>query len=276
MSNEQDLALKLETLESLPADKALSPTIPVHICVQEAEDLASWCVDDREQLEAIGLDWTVVDDIPIRAGALREQETIWLMAVSRDNEDAARWAAESGKAADLRTVLLHKFRFAFRNDEELMSKLRTIDKGLKQTNLIQGLNHLCYLGRNNPELLEALKIETALLDEATRYSDVLATFLADARKAKEKIEVKRVLRDKAYYHLKEGVDTVRGYGHYLFWRRKDRLKGYTCAYMRNKRKAADNDTNDIDDSDAGGVTEPEFAQAVLEAGAPDIAAESTK
>jgi len=42
------------------------------------------------------------------------------------------------------------------------------------------------------------------------------------------------LRNKAYYHLKEAVDKLRKAGQYAFWQDKERLKGYSSAFIRNK------------------------------------------
>ena len=43
--------------------------------IQEAENLHAWCRQDKEALSAAGLDWIQVDDLPVRAGALREAES---------------------------------------------------------------------------------------------------------------------------------------------------------------------------------------------------------
>ena len=42
------------------------PNMPVGEAVQEAENLHAWCKDDKTTL-----DWALVDDLPLRAGACR-------------------------------------------------------------------------------------------------------------------------------------------------------------------------------------------------------------
>jgi len=63
----QNLAAKLSTLETITTDAIKHPTIPVQIYVQEAEDLFNWCQIDKGALTAAGLDWQLVEDLPVRA-----------------------------------------------------------------------------------------------------------------------------------------------------------------------------------------------------------------
>ena len=46
--------------------------MPVDVYLQEAENLYHWCQDDEAQLTGAGLAWNLVQEIPVRAGALRE------------------------------------------------------------------------------------------------------------------------------------------------------------------------------------------------------------
>ena len=44
----------------------------------------------------------------------------------------------------------------------------------------------------------------------------------------------KVMRDKAYTHLKEAVDEIRSCGKYVFWWDENRLKGYGSRYFKNR------------------------------------------
>jgi hypothetical protein len=71
MSNVEDYNMKIEVIKTITDDQIKLPnSIPIGIYIQEAEDLYRWCQDDKEELTAKGLDWTVVEDLPIRCGAL--------------------------------------------------------------------------------------------------------------------------------------------------------------------------------------------------------------
>ncbi|MCP4221356.1 MAG: hypothetical protein GY765_42415 [bacterium] len=270
MGNESDYNLKLEELKTIPSHKAKSPTVPVGICIEEAEYLATWSERDREPLEAAGLSWPLVEDIPIRSGALRQAQSLWFTAVNEDNPDTELWAAGSKEASDFRTVLKHKLSFAFRNNPQLMARIRVVNKGHRQSDLLQALNDLCAMGRKHQELLTAVNIDLALLDRATQYSDELTKALSISQSRKDEATELRILRDKAYLHLKEAVDEVRGYGRYLFWRTPERYMGYISKYYRNSKPAAGGV------EPAGDGVEPELETAAVEAVAPAPIAETVK
>jgi hypothetical protein len=66
MSYIEDYNRKIEVLKAIPDDQIKSPkNIPLGIYTQEAEYLEKWCQDDKEELTAKGLDWAVVEDLPI-------------------------------------------------------------------------------------------------------------------------------------------------------------------------------------------------------------------
>jgi hypothetical protein len=73
MSNVEEYNTKLEVITAIPDDQIKTPNqIPVGIYIQEAEDLYKWCLPHKDELTVKGLDWTVVEDLPIRCGALSE------------------------------------------------------------------------------------------------------------------------------------------------------------------------------------------------------------
>jgi len=77
MSNQEDYQAKLATITAIAAEEVKSPTIPIDVYLQEAENLYHWSQDDQAQLTGAGLDWTLVEDLPTRAGALREAQSLW-------------------------------------------------------------------------------------------------------------------------------------------------------------------------------------------------------
>ncbi|MCP4221584.1 MAG: hypothetical protein GY765_43570 [bacterium] len=265
MSNSEDLNLILIALEDIPSNSVSSPTVPVTACIQEAEDLAVWCVDDRVPLEAAGLDWGVAEEIPTRAGALRHAESLWSMAIREDDEDAAQWVEESAKAIDYRAVLLHRLRFAFSDHPKLLVKLREVSRGNKQRELMQALSRLSVIGNNHLDLLAAVGITPSELEVADRYSDELAVRLAASKKSEKELTGKRLLRDRAYLYLKEGVDKVRKYGRFLFWRTPERLVGYVSEYFRQYRSGTQSTPADSEPNVDEGPPVVESLSAPVEA-----------
>ena len=69
MSNQENYLAKLTVIQAIPADQLKKMSMPIDAYIQEAENLYHWCQDDKADLTKVGLDWTLVDDLPVRAGA---------------------------------------------------------------------------------------------------------------------------------------------------------------------------------------------------------------
>jgi len=244
MSTNEDYLAKLDLIKAIAVDDVKSPAgVPVDAYLQEAENLFHWADDDRTDLEPIGLDWTLVDDIPIRCGALREAESIWnKMRFTRKDAEQA-WKVQSPEAYELRNELLHQMRFAFRNDDNLMRKVNDIAEGGSHADMLQDLNDLSVLGKANPLLLTAIAFDLTLLDLAAQKADDLANLLGVVTGDRLQFDETRMIRDQAYTHLKAAVDEIRKFGQFVFYRDESRKRGYVSNYLRSKRakskKAAD-------------------------------------
>ncbi len=237
-----EFELKKEVIEAIENETVKYPNIPVDAALQESEDLTVWCQQDKELLVKSGLDWGLVEDLPIRTGACRYIQSEWQKEY-RSIEDAQReWAEKSPTAFKLRDELLHHFKFAFHNRPDLLSRVKNIAEGGTNADMIQDLSDLSVLGKSNKDLFLNTLMETSQLDLAASTSDSLAVVLANSNGEKLKDNEKRILRDKAYAHMKEAVDEIRRCGQYVFWRDKIRYTGYTSRFIKRKNQKASNNT----------------------------------
>jgi hypothetical protein len=240
MANIDDYNAKIETISAIPDDKTLEPTMPVDTFLQEGENLSKWSLMDAEALATIAITIAVLNDLPVRAGALREAQSIWFKDRNSQLEAQREWAAASPEAFAMRDELLHTFRYAYRNDAALMSRVEEIAAGNTNADMIQDLNDLSLLGKNNTALLEAINFDLEKLDDAANASDELANILALANGDKSLQSESKSIRDKAYTHMKELVDQIRDAGKYLFWKNEKRYKGYVSQWWSdvNRDRAA--------------------------------------
>ena len=104
--------------------------------------------------------------------------------------------------------------------------------------MIQDLNDIAVLGKENIEPLQNINFDVALLDEAATTADTLSDLLAQATTDREENNIARVIRDQAFTYLKQAMDEVRNCGQYVFWRNEERLKGYSSRYFRKACPAA--------------------------------------
>ena len=256
MSTKEDYEAKFGIITAIPDDQIRTPdNIPVDVYVQEAENLYHWCQDDREVLTAKGLNWALVDDLPIRCGALREAESLWNKERFTREEAEKQWKEKSPLAYELRNTLLHHFRFAYRNDEVLLGRVKAIAEGNTNADMIQDLNDLSVLGQANLEPLVAINFDMSFLDQAAPTADEMATILAAATGDRIDTSESKKIRDQAYTHLKEVVDEVYNYGKYVFWQDDERLKGYRSHYLRRirTRSASTPEEQDVSEGQTPGT-----------------------
>jgi hypothetical protein len=236
-----DFDSKQAAIKAISNEDVKLPNMPVGEAVQEAENLATWCASDKAAITKAGLDWALVDDLPIRAGACRYVQSLWKRDSKTSAEAEKEWKAKSPAAYDLRDVLLHDFTFAFRNDPGLITKVQVIREGSSQADMLQDLSDLSVLGKANPDPLNAIGFDVKKLAQAATISDDLAAVLALANGEDGNEDNAKELRDKTYTYMKMAMDQIRSAGLYVFWRDEDRRKGYVSAYFRKKNNQRRND-----------------------------------
>ena len=92
--------------------------------------------------------------------------------------------------------------------------------------MAQDLNDLAVLRKENHDLLTAVGFKISKLNTAARRAGKMVCLLAEAICGKAEQNESKVIRDKAFTHLKELVDEVREVGKFVFWKDKTRHKGY--------------------------------------------------
>lgn len=236
MSNSKNYDALLAEAQALTKDKIKSPNMPVGIYAQESEDLYQWCKKDKEQLLAAGIPETHFEKVNVAAGALRYAQSVWAEDLKTRQEAEQRWADEAPDAFDLRDQMLHTFRYAYRHDEAIQPSIDAIAEGDSSADMIQDLSDLSVLGTKNPEQLQAINFDMTLLDRCATLSSEMADLRAMANGEKYGSNENLLIRNRMYTLLKSYVDDIRDCGKYLFWRNKDRLKGYSSAYGRKAAK----------------------------------------
>ena len=233
MSNKDDFAAKKAEAQAITGDDVQVPYMPVGVYAQEAEDLAHWAKGDKEQLIAVGLSEELLNEIPTRAGALREAQSRW-MEEMRDRDEAEReWNEKSPDAYEYRDDMLATMRYAFRNDESLLSKVSRIADGYGHADMIQDLNDAAVLMRENSELIKAIGKDETFWEKGAQFSDEMSDLRARANGEKYEDNHSKFLRDQMYTLLKQAVDEVKECGKYVFRKDENRLKGYYSRYNQN-------------------------------------------
>ncbi|NQU51573.1 MAG: hypothetical protein HQ522_03440 [Bacteroidetes bacterium] len=242
MSNIEDYNAKLETIKAIPVEEVKEPAMPVDASLQEAENLHHWSMDDAEALKVVGVTMAMITDLPVCAGACREAQSIWNKDFRSQKDAEKLWGVQAPLAFDFRNDLLQTLRFAYRKDTSLLGRVAAITDGNTNADMIQDLNDIAVLGRENPAPLTAISFDFTQLDLAATRADELADVLAEANGDKADQNESKIIRDRAHTHLKMLVDEIREAGKYVFRKNKDRLKGYSSQYWKkqsHKKKDSD-------------------------------------
>ena len=237
MPSSADYNELLSVIQAISPETVVTPTVPVDVFVQEAENLAHWCSGDQTALVNASLDWNFVINLPVRAGACREAQSIWIKERNMSEEAEQLWKVEAPAAFGMRDQLIHTFRYAFRKDAGLLARIDEIALGDSNADMVQDLNDLSVLGKAHLDLLGLINFSPDALDEAAATADRMADLLGATNGERKEVSESMIIRDKAYTYLKQAVDEIRECGKFVFWRNPDRLKGYVSEFWQ-KRNAA--------------------------------------
>ena len=96
MGNREDYEKKLGIISTIENSQIKIPHhIPVATYIKEADALYHWVREDKEALIAVGLSWDLVEDIPLRFGALIEAEARWQTQWNNRAEASGEWSSRS-------------------------------------------------------------------------------------------------------------------------------------------------------------------------------------
>jgi hypothetical protein len=241
MSNINDYDLKLESIKAIPEKDVKQPHMPMGIFIQEGENTCKWCLSDKDALIAKGLDWSIAEGLTVSLGALREAHSRWNAERHKQEEAAKSWSEKAPLAYDLRNTLLHDFRFAFRKVPSLLSRVNAIAAGAGHADMIQDLNDLSVLGKQNTPLFANIDFDINKLEIAADFAAELGELLAKVNGSRHDQSELKTIRDKAYTICKDSLDEIRACGQYALWRNSDRIVGYASDYVRkhNKQRISD-------------------------------------
>lgn len=226
---------------AIPKVNVQAPAIPVDVYNQEAEDLAVWVEGEEEPMTKAGLDWNQALQLPVRAGALRYAQSLWMKEFNIQEEARREWETKAPAAYELKNDLEADCRFAFRERPDLLAKVQQIEEGTGNADLIQDLSDLAELAIANQPLVVAVGVDPAKLQLAATTAPEMARLLALMNGETTSNSEAKVMRDRAYTYLKMAVNEVRDTGKYVFRKDPEKLKGFTSAYYRklNRTRPAD-------------------------------------
>jgi len=108
-----------------------------------------------------------------------------------------------------------------------MGQIKEIAAGDEDITMVDDFEYLTAMARENPAPLRAVNFNFSLIHDTeflqAKLSEVRAAAAGESTPA---VAAGYRLRTAAYTHLREGVDTIRACGQFVFARDAKRLRGY--------------------------------------------------
>ena len=218
-------------------DKIVSPTIPVDITIGEAGQLNQFGTEDEPELLAKGLKEGLIQQLTPRAKFLQEKQSIWISVYQSALSNTEAWEEKIDDGRLLQRELKHDFQFAYRNHPDILKRLDNIIDGSGNMDLIQDLSDYSAFAIQHPEPLTAILFDNTKTERAKQISLDLVDLMNQVDGVKNsKNRPEKIMRDRAYTHLKQLVDEIRAYGKYAFWNDEEKQKRYSSEYLRKGRE----------------------------------------
>ena len=225
---------QLKALAAIPMEKLRRPAMPMSRYLQEADNLYVWTKEDRQHLVAAGLSELLFEHLLERTELCRELQTQWNVSRLEETEAEQQFKAQLQQGFDLHRLAVKSFRYAFRHHPDLLKTLRRLNRQTPYSAFYQSLNNIAVLGESQLDLLRQVGFQEETLLQIRELADELPGLYAEIRGGTNEL---KVLRDRAYIHLKQVVDEVCSCGKYVFRKQLDRRYGYISPFMRKKARA---------------------------------------
>ena len=197
MSSTSDYNELLPEIQAIPTAEILNPNMPINVFVQEAEDLYHWSLVDQATLINGGLSPNMIPELPARAGACREAQSLWNKERNTRMAAEQAWKDLAPEAFGQRDHLLHAFRYAFRKDPVLLGRVDEIAQGDTNADKVQDRNDRSVLGKANLNLVTAVGITPETLDNAANLADTMGDLLGATNGERDTNSETMIIRDKA-------------------------------------------------------------------------------
>ena len=218
-------------------NEIITPTIPVDITIGESGVLHQNALEDAPKLLAKGLNEGLIQQLIPRAKFLQKKQSAWIAVYQSALTNTQQWEAKIAEGRLLQRELKYDFQFGYRNHPDILNKLKNIVEGKGNMDLIQDLSDYSAFAKQYPEPLSAILFDTSKTERAKQISLDLVDLMNKVDGVKNsKNRPEKIMRDRAYTHLKQLVDEIRAYGKYVFWNDEEKQKRYSSEYIRDKNK----------------------------------------
>jgi hypothetical protein len=226
----------LDSLYSLTPEEVREPDLPVHIAVVEIKTLDVLANKYKTKLQALNLDWSIVERLVPGANALQEAEIELTLANFGTTELATQWENLYSEAFTNRGKLLNAMDYAFDSNQNLLDALHEIRGGSGYADLVEDEGKLEGYGIKFKHLLDACNIDFNLVKRAGELKILLGDMLAKVDVEKMEKSPEKQLRDRVFTWVDFAVAKIRKCSKTAFFGSDDIITLFGSAYQRKLRQ----------------------------------------
>jgi hypothetical protein len=216
MSQRQDYEAKLAEAEALKKEDVKSPYMKVEDFIEDSKTLSNNAFKHKEKLLTAGITEELLQELKILTSATLEAESNWSQVRETQKEAQIQWNEKKPEAVKLKRYLLKAGRYALRKDKAKQNTVDLIAAGDSNADLIQDLNDLAVLGRQNTEAFNKIGVSPDNFEKAAALAAEMLELRARANGENEICD-ERIIRDRFYTLLKEVADEVRDCARFVFY-----------------------------------------------------------
>ncbi len=222
--------------------------MPIGIYLQEAKNLYTLCKEDFDKLTAIGMQQGKPDKLLRYTCALRAAQSIFELNKSEWRKAQDNWNSYKDEALEFRKELINTMKFAYRDNPDILKKIRYNTTQTRYSGIAQSLLNLSVLGRENSEELIDIGMDLSMLNRASEESARMYKLNAKTSWRTCQDNHNKVIRDKILTLLKILVDDIRTFGQFAFRHDAEHKNLYYSKYFRTKNRRYRNKTKRTDSS----------------------------
>lgn len=217
--------------KSISEEYVIEPNMPVGVYLQEAYNIHFYARKDREILTRKGLNWGVIEELPMRIDYLRQCEAEWWEARFGFTEHEEEFLRVKKMSKRVLEELKRAFRHLATFDSGLKKSISKKYKGNEYAVLIADLCLVKELCDNLKDKLAQIGTDPQLIEDLY-YCQERFPVLDAALVVEGGGSSRHSSRNEAYTLLLVAVEEIRRCARLAFWNDKRRLKGYLSEYFR--------------------------------------------
>lgn len=209
-------------------------SIPIACLIQEANDLYLFCNNDKKELLSEGVDWGEVERLPELLEKCNDAEVDYQLYIDSSKIETVKLKNLVLRCRKLRTSIAEKLRAIATRTNNLFA-VPSYRKNWSREELLQDLNDLAVIGKDNLEILHSYKFDLTQLDLASKLSVELSEKIVEVLVSKPSESNQKAVRDKLAQELTFLISRIRTAGKAAFIDNPLRRKVYACEYFREKK-----------------------------------------